>query len=75
MKIALAQAFATGSDPGRTRHIHVKVQRPNGAILTTQLYFPGEARNAGDGIYSAELLMTVTDGANGKDATFNFVLR
>jgi protocatechuate 3,4-dioxygenase beta subunit len=64
-----------GLYPGRTRHIHVKVQPPNGSILTTQLYFPGEARNASDGIYSAELLMTVVDGANGKDATFNFVVR
>ncbi|KJK50808.1 hypothetical protein UK23_09055 [Lentzea aerocolonigenes] len=26
--------------PGRTPHIHVKVQRPNGPILTTQLFFP-----------------------------------
>ena len=64
-----------GLYPGRTRHVHVKVQAPNQSILTTQLYFPGEARNASDGIYSAELLMTVLDGANGKDATFNFVVR
>jgi protocatechuate 3,4-dioxygenase beta subunit len=69
------ETIVPGLYPGRSRHIHVKVQRPNGAILTTQLYFPGEARNASDGIYSAELLMTVTDGAIGKDATFNFVLR
>ena len=69
------ETIVPGLYPGRTRHIHVKVQRPNGAILTTQLYFPGEARNASDGIYSAELLMNVVDGANGKDATFNFVVR
>jgi protocatechuate 3,4-dioxygenase beta subunit len=69
------ETIVPGLYPGRTRHIHVKVQPPNGSILTTQLYFPGEARNASDGIYSSELLMTVTDGANGKDATFNFVLR
>ena len=69
------ETIVPGLYPGRTCHIHVKVQRPNGAILTTQLYFPGEARNASDGIYSAELLMAVTAGANGQDATFNFVLR
>ena len=69
------ETIVPGLYPGRTRHIHVKVQPPNGSILTTQLYFPGEARNASDGIYSAELLMTVVDGANGKDATFNFVVR
>jgi protocatechuate 3,4-dioxygenase beta subunit len=69
------ETIVPGLYPGRTRHIHVKVQPPNGSILTTQLYFPGEARNASDGIYSAELLMTVVDGANGKEATFNFVVR
>jgi protocatechuate 3,4-dioxygenase beta subunit len=37
-----------GLYPGRTRHIHVKVQRPHGKILTTQLYFPGEPRNRSD---------------------------
>jgi protocatechuate 3,4-dioxygenase beta subunit len=69
------ETIVPGLYPGRTRHIHVKVQPPNGSILTTQLYFPGEARNASDGIYSTELLMTVVDGANGKEATFSFVVR
>ena len=69
------ETIVPGLYPGRTRHVHVKVQAPNQSILTTQLYFPGEARNASDGIYSAELLMTVVDGANGKEATFNFVVR
>ena len=46
-----------GLYPGRTRHIHVKVQRPGGSILTTQLYFPGVARNRTDGIYTPELLL------------------
>ncbi len=46
-----------GLYPGRTRHIHVKVQRPGGSILTTQLYFPGVARNRTDGIYMPELLL------------------
>ena len=31
---------------GRPRHIHVKVRRPGGPVLTTQLYFPGESRGA-----------------------------
>jgi protocatechuate 3,4-dioxygenase beta subunit len=34
--------------PGRARHIHVKVQPPGGRVLTTQLYFPGDASNQGD---------------------------
>ena len=69
------ETIVPGLYPGRTRHIHVKVQPPNGSILTTQLYFPGEARNASDGIYNPELLMRVADTANGKEATFNFVVR
>ena len=36
------QTIVPGLYPGRTRHIHVKVQAPNGPILTTQLYFPNE---------------------------------
>jgi protocatechuate 3,4-dioxygenase beta subunit len=68
------QTIVPGLYPGRTRHIHVKVQQPNGRVLTTQLYFPGEARNASDGIYSAALLMTVQDVSGGKAGTFNFVL-
>lgn len=39
-----------GVYPGRTRHIHVKVLSADGAALTTQMYFPGEPGNAGDGL-------------------------
>ncbi len=63
-----------GLYPGRTRHLHVKVQAPNGPVLTTQLYFPGEPANDQDGIYSPELLMGVTQGERGQDATFAFVV-
>ena len=60
-----------GLYPGRTRHFHVKVRRPGGDVLTTQLYFPGEPANKTDGIYRPELEMTVA--ANG-DASFTFVV-
>ena len=63
-----------GLYPGRTRHIHVKVQAPGGRVLTTQLYFPGEARNASDGIYRKECEISVRDGADRRDGTFTFVL-
>jgi protocatechuate 3,4-dioxygenase beta subunit len=46
-----------GIYPGRTKHIHVKVQRPRGSVLTTQLFFPGVARNRSDSIYTAECLV------------------
>ncbi|WP_229811820.1 dioxygenase family protein [Streptosporangium pseudovulgare] len=63
-----------GLYPGRTRHIHVKVQAPNGPVLTTQLYFPGEPRNNTDTIYNPALLMTVRTVGSGREATFDFVL-
>jgi protocatechuate 3,4-dioxygenase beta subunit len=63
-----------GLYPGRTRHIHVKVQASGGRILTTQLYFPGEARNASDGIYRKECEVKISDAPDGKRATFTFVL-
>ncbi|MGH9222790.1 MAG: dioxygenase [Acidimicrobiales bacterium] len=69
------ETVVPGLYPGRTRHLHVKVQAPNGPILTTQLYFPGEARNASDGIYRRELEMDISDTANGKNGTFDFVVR
>jgi protocatechuate 3,4-dioxygenase beta subunit len=61
--------------PGRTRHIHVKVQAPNNPVLTTQQYFPGEAANRRDSIYRPELEMEVRDTGNGKEATFDYVLQ
>jgi len=57
--------------PGRTRHIHVKVQAPGKRILTTQLYFPGDPGNRRDGLYRAELEMK--KAASG-GAGFDFVV-
>jgi len=64
-----------GEYPGRTEHIHVKVQAPNGPILTTQLYFPGVAANDRDSIFDPALLADVQDTATGKVATFNIVVQ
>ena len=61
-----------GLYPGRTRHIHVRVQPKGGRILTTQLYVPGEARNRNDSLFMSELLMAYD--ASTKTARFNFVL-
>ncbi|MGI8807795.1 MAG: dioxygenase [Acidimicrobiales bacterium] len=68
------EAVVPGLYPGRTRHVHVKVQAPGGRALTTQLYFPGEARNASDGIYRKECEVTMSDAADGRLAAFTFVL-
>jgi protocatechuate 3,4-dioxygenase beta subunit len=64
-----------GLYPGRTKHIHVKVQAPGRSILTTQLYFPGVARNRTDGIFDAELLVKNWRKVGGRRAArFDFVL-
>ena len=68
------RTIVPGLYPGRTRHIHVKVQRPHGKILTTQLYFPGEPRNRTDGIFDSSLLMEVRSAGSGRRARFRFVL-
>jgi protocatechuate 3,4-dioxygenase beta subunit len=65
-----------GLYPGRTRHIHVKVQAPGSPVLTTQLYFPGEARNNTDGIFDPSLVLSIQNNADGTEAaTFNFVVQ
>jgi protocatechuate 3,4-dioxygenase beta subunit len=51
------ETVVPGLYPGRTRHIHVKVQAPRRPVLTTQLYFPREPRNRTDGIFDADLLL------------------
>jgi protocatechuate 3,4-dioxygenase beta subunit len=68
------RTIVPGLYPGRTRHIHVKVQRPHGKILTTQLYFPGEPRNRSDNIFDSSLVMDVSRAGNGRRARFRFVL-
>jgi protocatechuate 3,4-dioxygenase beta subunit len=68
------ETVVPGLYPGRTRHIHVKVQAPNGPVLTTQLYFPGEARNATDRIFHNALLMAIDSTADGQVGAFEFVL-
>jgi protocatechuate 3,4-dioxygenase beta subunit len=57
--------------PGRTRHIHVKVQRPGGRVLTTQLYFPDERENERDGLFRPDLVMRMSERGRG---AFDFVI-
>jgi protocatechuate 3,4-dioxygenase beta subunit len=59
---------------GRTRHIHVRVQPAGGQVLTTQLYFPGEKRNRGDGLFRGELLMSLDANASPQQGRFHFLL-
>jgi protocatechuate 3,4-dioxygenase beta subunit len=68
------ETIAPGLYPGRTRHIHVRIQSDQQATLTTQLYFPDEPLNEGDFLYQPELLMSVDNGGERPQAQFNFVL-
>jgi protocatechuate 3,4-dioxygenase beta subunit len=54
---------------GRPRHIHVKLQRIGARALTTQLYFPGEARGA-----DRALVVKMERRPEGRIASFDFVL-
>ena len=69
------ETVVPGLYTGRTRHIHVKVQAPDGPVLTTQLYFPGEPANDRDGIFRPELLLAgVRDRGDTRQGSFTFVL-
>lgn len=68
------ETVVPGLYPGRTRHFHLKVQPPGGAVLTTQLYFPGEPGNERDRIFDAALLMQVATGDAGQIGRYDFVL-
>jgi len=59
-----------GEYPGRTPHFHVKVQRRNGPVLTTQLYLPNHPRNARDFLFDPSLVL----GSRGSEFQFQFVL-
>ena len=64
-----------GLYPGRTEHIHLKVQAPGGPIITSQLFFPGVPNNDEDGIFDPKMLLTVQETSDGLTATFDFVVK
>ena len=68
------ETIVPGLYPGRTRHYHVRLQAANGPILSTQLYFPGEARNASDSLFRPDLLLKIRETGSVRLASFNFVL-
>ncbi len=59
----------------RSPHIHAKVRATESSpILTIQLYFPDEKRNATDPIFEKRAVMDVKDTPDGQKATFDFVV-
>ena len=67
------QTIVPAEYPGRTRHIHVKVQAPGKRILTTQLYFRDEPGNRRDGLYRPDLEMRMA-GKGAGEGRFDFVV-
>jgi protocatechuate 3,4-dioxygenase beta subunit len=68
------RSIVPGIYPGRTRHIHVKVQPRAGSVLTTQLYFPGESKNRSDSLFRKDLQMRTAKNAGWLAGRFDFVL-
>src|SRR5215468_8322808 len=68
------KSIVPGVYVGRTRHIHVKVQPRGGRVLTTQLYFPGEAKNRSDGLFRKELLVRTAKNEGWLAGRFDFVI-
>jgi protocatechuate 3,4-dioxygenase beta subunit len=67
------RSIVPGAYGGRPKHIHVKLAG-DGRALTTQLFFPEDARNASDWLFDRRLVMKITDGGSGRAARFDFVL-
>lgn len=45
----------------RARHIHFKVQRPHGEVLTTQMFFPGDPAHLHDRQFDSRLVAAMVD--------------
>ena len=59
----------------RAPHIHAKVRaKENAPVLTVQLFFPGEKKNATDPLFEKRTVMDVKDTPGGQKATFDFVM-
>ncbi|WP_312366184.1 intradiol ring-cleavage dioxygenase [Ensifer sp.] len=68
------ETIVPGIYPGRTRHYHIKVQRPGGKVLTTQLYFAGELGNQRDRLFDDSLLLDVWATSDGKFGRYDFII-
>ncbi|MEM9568706.1 MAG: intradiol ring-cleavage dioxygenase [Cyanobacteria bacterium P01_E01_bin.34] len=81
------ETIIPGEYPGRTRHLHVKIQVPERPFFTTQLFFPADPLNGDDRFFQPELTMSVVSSEPSaissqaenldpqQQASFNFVLQ
>ena len=68
------ETIVPGLYPGRTEHIHVKVQAPDGPILTTQLFFPEVMSNQSDQIFDPALLIAIEANSEALLGSFDFII-
>jgi len=69
------ETVVPGRYPGRTPHLHLKVARPrSSAVLTTQLYLPGEPSNEQDSIFDPALLIKTGRAGGVRTGRFDLVL-
>jgi hypothetical protein len=64
-----------GQYPGRTEHIHVRVEAPGRPALVTQLFFPTSSGNQSDRIFDERLVIAMQQSPVGWAGSFNFILR
>lgn len=70
------QTIIPGEYTGRTLHIHVRLRAyEGGPVTTTQLFVPNRDRNQTDPLFDESLLIDIKDGTNGKEGTYNFVIK
>ena len=69
------ETIVPGPYPGRTPHIHVKVNAPGKPTLTTELYFPSASYNTRDPYFDRRLLVRFSEVRKRFVARFDFVLR
>jgi len=69
------ETIVPGPYPGRTPHIHVKVNVAGRPTLTTELYFPGASYNSRDPYFDPRLLVRLSEVKKRFVARFDFVLR
>lgn len=58
----------------RSMHIHFRVQRPGGRVLTTQVFFPGDPAQSRDRQFDPRLLLTLARENGTRTGRFDFVL-
>jgi protocatechuate 3,4-dioxygenase beta subunit len=68
------QTVVPGEYPGRPPHIHVKIQPPGGAVLTSQMYFPNAAANVRDRLFDPALILDLQETGEGLIGVMNFVV-